>query len=104
MGPIAEVGPQNSPDKLNQSRNGLQNAIHSTRLRLKARPSERRWDGAGFGRNYAEKQSQKFLAHFLAQEVAGYAQMMPFCPTNTAVNRSKHVEPTDDKTILSPLL
>jgi hypothetical protein len=34
-----------------------------------------------------EKKAQEILAHFLAQNSADYAQMMPFYPTNAAVNR-----------------
>jgi hypothetical protein len=31
--------------------------------------------------------AEKFLAHFLAQNSADYARMMPFYPTDAAVNR-----------------
>ena len=34
-----------------------------------------------------EKTAPEILAHFLAQNAPDYAQMMPFYPTNTAVNR-----------------
>jgi hypothetical protein len=34
-----------------------------------------------------EKSAPEFLAQFLAQNVADYAQMMPFYPTDAAINR-----------------
>jgi hypothetical protein len=52
----------------------------------------------GFQRN------GKILAHFLAQNFADCAQMIPITPTNAAVNRRKRAEPTPDQHIKSAML
>jgi hypothetical protein len=46
----------------------------------------------------------EILAHFLAQNSADYARMMPFDASVWPVKRAKQTNTTPDGTVMSPLL